>query len=198
MNVLQPPNAFFLVGLIIYFWIRRGFINRTKTEKKIVSRIDAIEKLLLGMVFLAVLLLPLLYLFTPILSVADYYLPWLVRWAGSLILVASLCLFWRSHVDLGQNWSVSLEIRENHELISKGVYRSVRHPMYASIWLWSIAQGMMLQNWLAGWTLLPVFSAMYFIRIPREERLMAETFGDSYHQYSAQTGRVLPRLPKVT
>lgn len=197
MNVLQPPNAFFLVGLIIYFWIRRGFINRTKTEKKIVSRIDAIEKLLLGMVFLAVLLLPLLYLFTPILSVADYYLPWPVRWAGSLILVASLWLFWRSHVDLGQNWSVSLEIRENHELISKGVYRSVRHPMYASIWLWSIAQGMMLQNWLAGWTLLPVFSAMYFIRIPREERLMAETFGDSYHQYSAQTGRVLPRLPKV-
>ncbi len=196
MNVLQPPNALFFIGLVVYFWIRHVFMNRTKTEKKIVRRIDGVEKLLLGMMLSAVLLLPLLYLFTPILSFGDYYLPWSVRWAGSAIMVASLWLFWRSHVDLGQNWSVSLEIRENHELITNGVYRSVRHPMYTSIWLWSIAQGMMLENWLAGWTILPVFAAMYLIRISREERLMFETFGESYLQYSAQTGRVLPRLTK--
>lgn len=197
MNVLQPPNALFLIGLTIYFWIRHGFINRTKTEKKIISRIDVIEKLLLGMVFLAVLVLPIIYLFTPILSVADYDLPFPLRLAGCPVLVASLLLFWRSHIDLGQNWSVSLEIRESHTLISSGVYQSVRHPMYASIWLWSIAQGMILSNWLAGWALLPAFAVMYFIRIPREERLMAETFGDSYHQYSVQTGRVFPRMSKV-
>lgn len=132
MNVLQPPNAFFLVGLIVYFWIRHGFIMRTKTEKKIVSHMDAVEKLLLGLVMLAVLFLPLLYLFSPLLSFADYPLPWPMRWAGGLTLIASLWLFRRSHVDLGQNWSVSLEVREHHELISTGVYRSVRHPMYAS------------------------------------------------------------------
>ena len=194
MNVVQPPNAVFFIGLIIYFWIRHVFINRTKPEKKTIRRVDAIERILLGTMIPAVLLLPLLYLFTPLLTFADYHLAWFIRWSGVAVMLASLWLFWRSHVDLGQNWSVSLEVRENHELISNGVYRLVRHPMYASIWLWGIAQGMLLENWLAGWATLPAFAAMYFIRTPREERLMIETFGESYRQYSAQTGRVFPRL----
>ena len=168
MNILQPPNAVFFIGLVVYFWIRHCFINRTKTEKRAVRRVDAIEKILLGIMFLAVLLLPVVYLFTPLLSFADYHLPWFIRWSGAAVMVASLWLFWRSHVDLGQNWSVSLEIRENHELVSNGVYRLVRHPMYASIWLWGIAQGMLLENWLAGWAILPAFAAMYFIRTPRK------------------------------
>ena len=50
--------------------------------------------------------------------------------------------------------------------------------MYASIWLWGLAQGMMLANWLAGWAALLAFAAMYFIRLPREERMMFEEFGD--------------------
>jgi protein-S-isoprenylcysteine O-methyltransferase Ste14 len=36
-------------------------------------------------------------------------------------------LFWRSHADLGRNWSPSLELREGHELVTEGVYRYVRH-----------------------------------------------------------------------
>lgn len=197
MNVLQPPNAVFFIGLVVYFRVRHCFIQRTKTEKKNVRRVDGLEKALLGMMVPAILLLPLLYLFTPLLSFADYRLSLHVRWTGTAVMVASLWLFWRSHLDLGQNWSVSLEVRENHELITNGVYRLVRHPMYASIWLWGIAQGMVFENWLAGWATLPVFAAMYFIRTPREERLMVETFGETYRQYSAQTGRVFPRLIKA-
>jgi protein-S-isoprenylcysteine O-methyltransferase Ste14 len=37
---------------------------------------------------------------------------------------------------------------------------AVRHPMYAAIWLWAVAQGMLLANWLAGWSIVPVFAAM--------------------------------------
>ena len=196
MDFLQAPNTFFLVGLVIYFWTRHCFIKQTAGEKKVVSRIDTTEKILLGLVSIGVLLFPILYLFTPLFSFADYSLPSIARWSGAPILIASLWLFWRSHVDLGQNWSVSIEAREGHELVSHGVYRSIRHPMYASIWLWTIAQGLMLGNWLAGWAALPAFAAMYFIRLPREEALMKETFGDSYKEYSERTGRVLPRLSK--
>lgn len=81
MNVLQPPNAVFFIGLVVYFWIRHGFIKRTKTETRTVRRVDAIEKILLGMMLPAVLLLPLLYLFTPLISFADYRLPLFVRWS---------------------------------------------------------------------------------------------------------------------
>jgi protein-S-isoprenylcysteine O-methyltransferase Ste14 len=196
MNVLQLPNAVFLVGLIVQCAIRHHFVQRTKTEKKAVRRFDRTEKILLAAMFPPVLLLPLLYFFTPFLSFADYSLPWAIRWAGAVVMVASLWLFWRSHVDLGPNWSVSLELRENHQLVSHGVYRWIRHPMYASVWLWGLAQGMMLANWLAGWPVMPAFAAMYFIRTPREERLMCEEFGDAYRDYARRTGRLFPRFAK--
>jgi len=194
MNILQLPNAVFLAGLIVQCVIRHHFVRRTKAEKKTVRRFDRTEKLLLAAMFPPVLVLPVLYLFTPLLSFADYDLAPFIRWAGAVVMVVSLWLFWRSHVDLGQNWSVSLELRENHELVSHGVYRWIRHPMYASIWLWGLAQGMMLANWFAGWSVLPAFAAMYFIRMPREEALMCEQFGDAYRDYARRTGRLLPRL----
>jgi protein-S-isoprenylcysteine O-methyltransferase Ste14 len=197
MNILQPPNAVFLAGLIVQFLIRHHFVRLTNSEKKTVRRIDGLEKTLLAAMFLAVLLLPPLYCFTPLLSFADYEIPATLRWVGAAVMVFSLWLFWRSHVDLGPNWSVSLELRENHELVSHGVYRRIRHPMYASIWLWGLAQGMMLANWLAGWAVIPAFAAMYFLRTPREERLMCAQFGDAYRDYARRTGRVLPRFAGI-
>ncbi len=68
--------------------------------------------------------------------------------------------------------------------------------MYASIWLWGIAQGMLLENWLAGWSVVPVFAAMYFLRTPREEQMMCETFGEQYRAYMRRTGRLFPRILK--
>lgn len=197
MNLLQPPNAVFFVGLVVQFMIRHHFIQRTKSEKKAVRQVDGIEKILLAAVLPTALLLPPLYCFTPLLSFADYELASSIRWAGAVIMVASLWLFLRSHADLGQNWSVSLELRQDHQLVSHGVYRLIRHPMYASIWLWGLAQGMMLANWFAGWAVIPAFAAMYFIRTPREERLMCEEFGDGYREYTRRTGRLFPRLKKA-
>jgi protein-S-isoprenylcysteine O-methyltransferase Ste14 len=197
MNIFQPPNAVFFIGLVVQFWIRHHFIQRTKSEKKKVQQVDRIEKLLLAAVLPAALLLPPLYCFTPLLSFADYDLASSIRWAGAVIMVASLWLFLRSHIDLGQNWSVSLELRQDHQLVTHGIYRWIRHPMYTSIWMWGFAQGMMLANWFAGWSVLPAFAAMYFIRTPREERLMYEEFGDGYQEYIQRTGRLFPRLRKA-
>jgi len=111
-----------------------------------------------------------------------------------VLMVAALWLFYRSHADLGLNWSVSLELRKGHELVKRGVYRSIRHPMYASIWLWCLAQGLLLENWLAGWYALMAFALMYFVRTPREERMMREAFGQEYADYMGQTGRLFPRI----
>jgi protein-S-isoprenylcysteine O-methyltransferase Ste14 len=197
MNLLQPPNALFLLGLVVQCVIRHHFVQRTKSEKKALRQFDRTEQVLLAAMMPPVLLFPLIYCFTPLLAFADYDLPELIRWVGAVVMVFSLWLFWRSHADLGQNWSVSLEVRENHQLVSHGVYRRVRHPMYASIWLWAIAQGMMLANWFAGWSVVPAFAAMYVIRTPREERLMCEQFGEGYREYARRTGRLIPRLTRT-
>ena len=66
--------------------------------------------------------------------------------------------------------------------------------MYAAIWLFSIAQGLLLQNWLAGWSAFAAFALMYFIRVPIEENMMQEHFGQKYLDYMQITGRIIPRL----
>jgi len=195
MNILKDPWAvFFFIAFIGYLAIRGAYARRTNRLEKVHRQVDGQEKFLLILVIGASTLLPLLYLFTPLLSFADYRPPSWFRWCGVAVTAAALWLFWRSHADLGDNWSVSLEVRKEHRLVTDGVYRSIRHPMYASIFLWSIAQVLLLPNWLAGCSALATFSLMYVLRTPREERMMCEFFGQQYRDYMDRTGRLFPRI----
>ena len=183
----------FLLGFALYVGIRAFYKQRTKSNQITIRRMDSMEKVLLILLIPGALLLPLLYLFTPWLGFADYRLPGGADLGGLLLMAAALYLFWRSHADLGENWSQTLEIRTGHQLVTHGVYRSIRHPMYASLWLWFLAQSLILQNWLAGLYPLVAFGLMYFIRTPREEQMMQEFFGEQYVDYMRRTGRILPR-----
>jgi protein-S-isoprenylcysteine O-methyltransferase Ste14 len=195
MNIpIRAWNIVFLIGFITYCGIRGVFKRRTEGNEKILRRLDALEKCLLTGVGVGSLLLPVLYLLTPWLAFADYHLPACAPWFGALLMLPALWLFYRSHADLGQNWSVTLELRKGHQVIKQGVYRSIRHPMYASIFLWDVAQGLLLQNWLAGWGALATFAVLYLVRMPREERMMCEFFGQEYRDYMRQTGRLFPSL----
>ena len=64
--------------------------------------------------------------------------------------------------------------------------------MYAAIWLFSFAQGLLLENWLAGWAAFVAFGVMYFVRVPHEEQMMRERFGTAYRDYQQRTGRIFP------
>src|ERR1017187_6038608 len=128
MNIpIRPWNIVFLVGFITYCGIRGVFKRRTEGNEKIVRRLDALEKTLLVSVGVGSLFLPVLYLFTPWLAFADYHLPAFAPWCGTLLMMPTLWLFYRSHADLGQNWSVTLELRKGHQVVKQGVYRSIRH-----------------------------------------------------------------------
>lgn len=190
----RSSNIVFLVGFIVYVTIRGVFERRARSNEKIVRRLDAVEKTLLFFVGIGSLLLPVLYLFTPLLAFADYRLPVFAPWLGTALMIAALWLFYRSHADLGKNWSVTLELHKGHQLIRRGIYRSIRHPMYLSIFLWGLSQGLLLRNWLAGWSALATFSVLYVVRTPREERMMIEFFGEEYLSYVRQTGRLFPRI----
>jgi len=184
---------FYLAAFLVYVAIRGVFKRRVKNNINRVQRLDLLERFLIILVIPGSLLLPLIHIFGNLLSFADYRLPAVTGWIGAALMVAALWLFYRSHSDLGKNWSVTLAVREGHTLVKHGVYRSIRHPMYASIWLWCIAQGLLLENWLAGWYALASFAVMYFVRTPREEQLMRDCFGQEYEEYMRNTGRLFPR-----
>jgi protein-S-isoprenylcysteine O-methyltransferase Ste14 len=182
----------FLAGFIVYCALRGVYARRTSRNEKILSRWDRLEKSLILVVFIGNLLLPVLYIITPLLNFANYQLPNWAPWTGLAIMLLALWLFYRSHADLGQNWSVTLELYKDHRLVRNGVYRHIRHPMYASIFLFTIAQALMLSNWLAGWAGIVTFAPLYFLRTPREEKMMIEHFGDDYRAYMSETGRMIP------
>ena len=139
-------------------------------------------------------LVPLLYVFTAVLAFADYTIPLWVGMTGVALLALGDWVFWKSHRDLGRNWSPKLEMRENHRLVTEGIYRRIRHPMYLSIWLLVIAQAMILPNYVAGFSGLVPFALLYFLRVGNEEKMMGEEFGAEYEQYLRKTGRLVPKL----
>jgi len=142
-------------------------------------------------------ILPLIYALTSWLDFADYHLPPWAGWIGVAIFALAVWLLYRSHADLARNWSPQLEILEGHALVTDGVFRYIRHPMYAAHLLWGFAQVFLLQNWIVGFSMLVTFLPGYFYRTRVEERMMIDHFGDEYRSYMERTGRPLPSAPPV-
>lgn len=191
-------KALYSLGLAAEIAIRAPHERRRGQTRVAVDRVSGSERSLIGLLFVGMVFLPAVYALTPWLDRADYRLSPEARdrvgGAGAAVMALALWLFWRSHADLGRNWSPSLQLREGHTLVVRGVYRYIRHPMYGSQWLWGTAQGLLLQNWIAGWASLVLFLPLYLSRAPREERMMLERFGEEYRAYMRRTGRVFPRL----
>jgi len=197
MDTPDLPTLFFAIALALQIAWRQIFMARTFGCGALLSRFDWMERSLLLLMIPGYFLLPYLFIVTGGITFADYTLPASIQAAGMVFLGTGFYLFWRSHRDLDRNWSISLMVRDNHELVTSGVYQRIRHPMYAAFWLWAIGQGLTLPNWLAGWSLLPAFALLYFLRTPREEALMREKFGMDYVRYTERTGRLLPRLRPI-
>ncbi len=156
------------------------------------------KKSTLEMVFLVLngigMIIPILYVFSTVLDFADYSLPDWLAWAGIVLFALAIWLLWRSHHDLGKNWTVIPALRNGHELITGGVYKYMRHPMYSAHLLWAIAQIMILHNWIAGYSFLIAQVPFYIVRIKNEEAMMLEQFGAAYKTYKEKTGRLIPKL----
>lgn len=107
---------------------------------------------------------------------------WLIQLVGSAIMVICTVLFIIVHIDMGDNWSPVPEQKENHQLVTHGIFRFARHPMYA-VFLWA-AIGTLLAtlNWLFAWC---VSGSVGFVmrRIETEEEILINIFGDQYREY---------------
>ncbi len=184
----------FMVFWVSMFIIRYPYAQRNKSNVIQVNQKSTQEKWLLGCTALGMILLPAVYVATPWFDFADYHLPDILGVIGMVLLSPASILFYRSHRDLGRNWSASLEIREQHSLVNTGVYKYIRHPMYTAIWLWVICQALLLQNYIAGLSGFVSFGLLYFLRVGKEEQMMQTKFGEAYIAYKQKTKRLIPRL----
>lgn len=163
-----------------------------RTSLKGVPILEAAMLLLWG---LAAGVLPLVYMFSPWLDFANlpFDVPEGLGVCGVALFIGAIWLLHRSHADLGKHWSPRVEFKENHGLVTEGVYKRMRHPMYAAHVLWGIAQILLIPNLVAGPLALILLFAVVALRIPREERALGEQFGEAYRRYMKRTGRLLPK-----
>ena len=180
------------IGVVGWFVIRYPHARRSK-RTTILRRSDRLrERILLSISLTGLGILPAVYVFVGFHGVADYsFQPW-AAWLGTAVFACSLWLFDRTHKDLGRNWSVTLEVREQHRLITRGVYHHIRHPMYSALVLYSLGQALVIPNWVAGPANLVAFTILFTLRVHAEEQMMSDTFGDEYAIYAARTKRLVP------
>lgn len=182
------------LGIVAWCAIRYPHQRRARKLQVTRHKRSAEEKLLLTGTSFGLVFVPVIWLTTGWPSSFDYTLNPFAAIAGAVCMLAFLWLFHLVHQQLGRNWSITLEIRQEHKLVTEGLFRHVRHPMYSSFWLWAVAQALLLPNWIAGLAGLVSISALYFRRVYREEQMMVETFGPEYRTYMAKTKRIIPWL----
>ena len=186
-------KAAILLSSIVMVVIRAPHGRRSRGVKVAKSGKGPLEIALLTIAWLG-FFVPLLWMATPWLAFAEYPLRPAPFAAGLLCLAVSLWFFHRSHADLGTNWSITLEVREKHQLVTHGIYRRIRHPMYMALGLYSLGQALALPNGVAGPSYLVALGLLFALRVGPEERMMREEFGADYEAYMARTKRLLPRI----
>jgi protein-S-isoprenylcysteine O-methyltransferase Ste14 len=186
--------SIWVIGLVLWFAIRLPHQRRARRIKVVAHRKSLGERIALAASGIGLAVVPIIYLATGWPAFADYaFRPW-IGWIGAVLEILFLPLFYESHRQLGKNWSVTLEIRDKHRLVTDGLYGYVRHPMYSSFWLWALAQAFLLPNWVAGFAGIAGVAILYFSRVDAEEAMMRQSFGEAYDAYAARTGRVIPRI----
>lgn len=186
-------KAVILAGTLAMIVIRAPHGRRSRSVKIARSHKTTLETVLLVLAWIG-FFVPLMWVASPVFSFAEYPLRTGPLAAGTLCLATGLWLFYRSHADLGTNWSITLEVRKEHQLITQGVYRGIRHPMYSALALYAIGQALVIPNWVAGFSNVIAFGVLLALRVGAEERMMAQEFGAEYAAYSARTKRLVPGI----
>lgn len=183
-----------MLGVVAWYVIRYPFARRAKRVRIVSHRRSPAETIGLAAALLGLAILPAIYVATGIPKAADYPAhAWAVV-VGSLLYIAAMWIFRRTHKELGRNWSITLEIRDQHKLICDGPYALVRHPMYTSFMLMGLGQAFLLSNWAVGLAGLVGFAVLFLLRVDKEEHMMLENFGPQYRSYMDKTKRIIPYL----
>jgi protein-S-isoprenylcysteine O-methyltransferase Ste14 len=181
-------------GCVAYFIVRYPHQRRSRKTPVAQRRVRLREQTLMAISYSGLFVVPLIYALTGQPKFTAYGFHPVQAWLGTLVLIAAMALLYRTHRDLGRVWSITLEIRDGHTLVTRGIYEKLRHPMYSAFWLWAISQALLLPNWIAGLSGLVGFGTLFFARVGQEERMMLETFGEDYRAYMARTHRLIPGI----
>ncbi len=193
-------NIFRILAALIFFTgIGISSYYRRKADKdtgeKISRKVDgSVMMTAIKIGGLILWLTPLVYLINPNwMAWSKIGLPNSIRWLGvGLGIFCVLGIYWLFS-SIGSGITPTSATRQQHQLVTSGPYRWVRHPLYTVGSSMFIAFGMMADNWFIAALGVLAFIGMA-IRTPKEEANLIEKFGDEYREYMKRTGRFFPKL----
>jgi protein-S-isoprenylcysteine O-methyltransferase Ste14 len=184
-NVLIPAMW---IAWAVYWWSPSHSVKVTARRESTYSRLSYIAPMLLAVILLFSPSLPI-----PVLG--DRFLP-LAHWRvwgaiGVVVNLAGLLFTVWARIHLGRNWSGTVTLKEDHELITSGPYGVVRHPIYTGLLLGFLGIAIARGEWRC--ILGMVTMALAFWRKLRiEESWMLEHFGDAYRSYRQRVAALIP------
>jgi protein-S-isoprenylcysteine O-methyltransferase Ste14 len=117
-----------------------------------------------------------------------------VQWTGLLLTFAGAAIAIFARIFLGGNWSGRVTIKQNHELIRRGPYAIVRHPIYSGLLL-AVAGSAIAFGELRHLLAIPLTMLGWWIKIRQEEQLLTQEFGEQYAAYRREVrGAIIPYI----
>ena len=188
-----------LAALILFTGMGISFYFRIKADRESGEKLSrkADGTVLMTIIRIGGLILwlsPFVHLINPAwMAWSKVGLPDWVRWLGVGIgVVNTFGIYWLFS-SIGTGITPVSSTRREHKLVTGGIYKYIRHPLYTFGSSMFIAFGMMADSWFIAALGVLTFILMA-IRTPKEEANLIAKFGDEYHEYMKRTGRFLPKL----
>jgi len=190
-RILAALILFTGAGISIYF---RRKADRAAGERLSRSADGTPMMLVIRIFGLVLWLSPIVYLINPQwMAWSKIGLPEWARWFGFGFGIIVVGLIYWLFISIQGGITPVSATRKDHKLVTHGIYRWVRHPLYTVGSSLYISFGLMSDNWFIIFMGVGAFIVMA-IRTPKEEANLIEKFGDEYREYMKKTGRFLPRL----
>jgi len=176
------------MGWIGYWWAASRDVKTTSRREPLGSR-------LLHTIPLTVAGLLLWLPAPPILGLGARIWPFdaSVFWAGAALSLAGLLFTVWARVHIGRNWSGTITLKREHELITSGPYRIVRHPIYSGLLLAFVGGAIARGEWRGVVAVGLAFAALWR-KLRIEKRWMREQFGAGYDEYARRVAALIPFL----
>jgi len=176
------------IAFLIYWQVKAVGAKTTRRIEPAASRILRAFIFLIAIVLLSTTRIPLRWL---------YLHPWPVGfwpfWLGAIVLAGGLLFAVWAREHLGSNWSRSVTIKQDHELITTGPYAVVRHPIYTGILAGFLGTAIALSE-VRGFVAFVLIFFILYRKLRMEEQWMRSQFGETYATYAHQTAALVPYL----
>ena len=176
------------IAFLFYWQIRAANSKTTQRLEPASSRILRALSILIAILLLSTTRIPLLWLYRQLWPAGFW--PF---WLGAALTVSGLLFSVWAREHLGSNWSRSVTIKEDHELITTGPYAVVRHPIYTGILTGFLGSVIALSQVRGVIAFVLVFLVLW-LKLRMEEQWMRSQFGETYATYAHHTAALVPYL----